>query len=93
MGFIEFLGFANVIGLFVSGPVYVYRAGFRDTGHDWREFAIPNIPWMFMTAGKCVVWWAVLITWLAQGRPSSPWKAITRDDSGREVRAIIRVSD
>lgn len=91
MGFLDFLGLANVICVFASGPVYLYRARFSETGHNWREFAIPNIPWMLMTGGKCVVWWAVLVTWLARGMPPSPWKAISRDGRGREVREIVRV--
>ncbi len=35
---------------------YLSRAGFfevkRREGVDWREFAIPNIPWMLMTGGS-----------------------------------------
>lgn len=90
--FVTFLGCTNVIGILGSGLVYLERAGFRDTGTNWREFLLPNLPWMLMTLGKMLIWWAVLIFWLATGARNSPWRAITSDENGREVRAIVRAS-
>ncbi|GAA3455732.1 hypothetical protein [Dactylosporangium matsuzakiense] len=86
-----FLGCTNLIGILGSGLVYLNRARFGDTGLNWREFLLPNLPWMLMTLGKMLVWRAVLIVWLARGMPQSPWRAVTRDDTGREVRAVVRV--
>jgi hypothetical protein len=84
-----------LIGIIVSSLVYNHRAGLADIkrsqGVDWREFARPNPGWMVLTYGKILAWWAVLIAWLLQGRPPSPWRATTKLD-GREVRAILRVS-
>ncbi|WP_327002125.1 hypothetical protein OHA72_44460 [Dactylosporangium sp. NBC_01737] len=89
--FATFLGCTNLIGIIGSGLVYLNRARFQDTGLNWREFLLPNLPWMLMTLGKMLVWWAVLIAWLARGMPPSPWRAVTEDSHGREVRAIVRV--
>ncbi|MET7426551.1 hypothetical protein [Dactylosporangium sp. NPDC005555] len=88
--FATFLGCTNLIGILASGLVYLHRARFQETGLNWREFLLPNLPWMLMTLGKMLVWWAVLVVWLGRGMPTSPWRAVTEDATGREVRAIVR---
>lgn len=93
MSFTDFLALVNVIGLLASGPVYLARARFHETGHNWREYALPNLLWMLMTFGKVMVWWAVLAFWLVRGAPASPWRAVAQDAQGRQVRAIVRVGN
>jgi hypothetical protein len=92
----DLLGFIYFVGIIVSFNVYYYRAGFRsikaEKGIDWREFILPNLPWMGLMLLKCFGWCAVLIVWALQGRPPSPWQASTMQE-GREVRAVRRVSN
>jgi hypothetical protein len=81
---------------FIIAWVQVYRrAGFPDIkqreGIDWREFLIPNIPWFVMTVFKVWFWFVPFGLWLAQGRPGSPWRAVT-EVNGRPARRIIRVA-
>ncbi len=89
------LGLLPLASLFVSWFVYYGRAGLADVksreGVEWREFLRPNLPWFLMMWAKCFVWPVVLIVWLAQDRPASPWRAVTSVD-GRPARAIVRIS-
>jgi hypothetical protein len=81
------IGLANIVGIVISGLVFLRRA---ELDGDWREFLLANLGFFLLTVGKMLVWWAVLAVWLAQGRPSSPWRATTELD-GRPVRRILRV--
>lgn len=78
------------IGLVVAFFVYGSRAGFGQVGPNWREFLYSNILFFAQLIGKAFTWPIVLAVWLAQGRPRSPWLAVT-ELSGREVRKVVRV--
>lgn len=87
------LGLTPVGGLVVSWFVYYQRAGLADArskNAHWLEFLNPNFPWFLLMWAKCFGWPIVLVTWLLQGRPASPWRAVT-EIGGRPVRHIMRV--
>jgi hypothetical protein len=75
------------IGLLASVYVQLGRVGLLKV--ERREFVRSNLGWFLMSVGKDFIWPAVLIVWLAQGRPASRWEAVTELD-GRDVRAIVR---
>ncbi len=54
------------------------RAGISLGGRMSAEFIIYNLPWFLLTILKSFVWEAVLVVWLIQGRPPSPWKVVDR---------------
>jgi hypothetical protein len=81
-------------GIFASLVVLWLRAGLTktQTGVDWRQFLLPNLEWLFVYyLLKSAAWPVVLGRWVRHGRPSTPWRAVTRQN-GREVRAIVRVA-
>lgn len=86
------MGFVMVvylIGLFSSIFVYIARAGLFKVDANRGEFVLSNVGWHLMAVGKAFVWPLVLILWLIQGMPASPWRAVT-ELNGRPARAIIR---
>jgi hypothetical protein len=80
-------------GLLVGLPVLYFRAGLgrikRSEGIDWREFLIPNIGFFLLMVGKAILWPVTVVHWNLQGRPTSPWVAVT-SLNGRSVRRIVR---
>jgi hypothetical protein len=66
--------FCYAVGWLVSLFVFRSRAG---TG-VWRSLPLSmvlvSLPWAVATTVKAAVWPAVLIYWLAIGRPDSPWE-------------------
>jgi hypothetical protein len=89
------LGLMPIASLFVSWFVHYYRAGLADikASEDahWLEFLYPNFSWFLLMWAKTFTWPLVFVVWLTQGRPKSPWRAVT-SINGRPVRSIIRVT-
>lgn len=82
-----------LVGLFVSWFVFYSRSGLSDIrqkqGINWREFLIPNLGYFVLMWVKVWFWLIVLVVWIGQGRPASPWLATT-SLRGRETRKIVR---
>lgn len=85
----------HAVGFFASLlAVLPWRAGLLGTnphreGVDWREFLLGNIPFFLLLFFKASAWELVLVAWLVQGRPPSPWIATTRLRD-KEVRQVLR---
>src|ERR1039458_668230 len=87
MSFGDFVALVDIIGILVY-LLFVarIRAGITLSGSGDFDFAMRNLSWVTLTVAKSVVWWAVLLYWLYQGRPPSPWKAV----EGRGGHLLIR---
>jgi hypothetical protein len=85
------LGFIYAGGFVVTMIALYTRVGFPAVKPDWREFLLPNLPWLGLMLFKAWAWPVTLGIWLYNGRQPTAWTAVTKLD-GREVRAIKRTS-
>ena len=66
-----------------------YRVGLTQRGRLSLATVLTSLPWALRTLGKIFVWPAVLALWLVQGRPESPWQAITTRNGTLTVRRRV----
>jgi hypothetical protein len=87
-----------VVALFWAGPLIgiptlYFRSGLgrvkREQHIDWLEFLLPNLGFFLLLIVKALVWPVTLAVWLSQGRPESPWTAVTEIE-GRPARKFRR---
>jgi|SRR6266487_3795019 len=91
MGFWAIVDLGYVAGVLIClTTVFRVRAGISVWGRLNLEFAFNNLPWFLATIAKSFLWPVVLLYWLAQGRPPSPWKVV-REKSG--VLIVRRVGE
>jgi hypothetical protein len=76
------LGFIGTVG------VTRRRAGLSQIGTLSVSDIALSFRWFVTTLGKMIVWPIVLVVWLVQSKPASPWRAVT-DARGR--LRVVRV--
>ncbi|WP_329448780.1 hypothetical protein OG906_37495 (plasmid) [Streptomyces sp. NBC_01426] len=86
MSFGGVIGLLHVLGVMVSMWVLTHRTGYSGwTGLPLKIILI-SPEWFATTAVKALVWEAVLVYWLATGKPASRWGVPRDSRSGRIVR-------
>ncbi|QXV56619.1 questin oxidase family protein [Amycolatopsis sp. TNS106] len=79
-----------LVGMITSAGVGRFRAGISQGGRMSILTIVRSMPWFLNQMASMLLWPAFLGTWLARGRPKTPWQAITTGDGTIMIRRKTR---
>ncbi|MFJ9347906.1 hypothetical protein [Streptomyces sp. NPDC101237] len=86
MSFGAVIGLLHALGVIVSIWVLTHRTGYSGWHGLPVRILLISPEWFVVSVLKALVWEAVLVYWLATGKPASRWGVPHDSRSGRIVR-------